>query len=176
MERFLSRGQGEAPLAFTRWHVRVCPAATRAVSVDRVLLAVERVAALRHVELFSHTPGRVLAGMAHVLDEVEFTVGETLMAAGAVEDWMFVVVEGEVEVVRDDRWIRLGPGSVVGEMGLLDPQPRSATIIALTPVRALRLRREAFDEAVRFSPEIARGVIVELVRRLRETHVPRPTP
>ena len=52
-----------------------------------------------------------------------------------------MVVDGEVEVVRDDRWIRLGPGTVVGEMGLLDPQPRSATIVALTPVQALRLRR-----------------------------------
>ena len=135
-----------------------------------MLLAVERVAALRKVELFSNTPGRVLAGLAHVLEEVEFAVGEELMVAGTVEDWLFVVVDGEVEVVRDDRWIRLGPGSVVGEMGLLDPQPRSATIVSLTPVRALRLRKAAFDEALRFSPEIARGVIVELVRRLRETH------
>ena len=152
------------------------PAGRRADIVDRVLLAVERVAALRKVELFSNTPGRVLAGLAHVLEEVEFAVGEELMAAGTVEDWLFVVVDGEVEVLRDDRWLRLGRGSVVGEMGLLDPQPRSATIIALTPVQVLRLRREAFDEALRFSPEIARGVIVELVRRLRETHVPRPTP
>ena len=141
-----------------------------------VLLAVERVAALRHVELFSHTPGRVLAGLAHALEEVDFAAGDALMTMGAREDWLFVLIDGEVEVVREDRWIRVGPGGVVGEMGVLDPHPRSATVTALTQVRALRLRKPAFDEALRLSPEIGRGVIVELVRRLRETHEPRTAP
>jgi CRP-like cAMP-binding protein len=59
-------------------------------------------------------------------------------------------------------------------MEVLDPQARSATITAHTPVRALRLSKAAFDEALRLSPEIARGVIIDLVRRLRETHEPRP--
>lgn len=127
---------------------------------------------LRRVEIFSHTAGRVLAGLAHVLEEVDFEPGERLMAEGASEDWMFVLVEGEVDVVRQDRCIRMGSGSVVGEMDVLDPKSRSATITAATPVRTLRLRKAAFDEAVRLSPEIARGVIVELVRRLRETHEP----
>jgi CRP-like cAMP-binding protein len=143
-------------------------------SVETVLLAVERVALLRHVEMFSHTPGRVLAGLAHVLEEVDFPAGAVLMEAGAKEDWLFILVEGEVEVTRQDRWIRMGPGSTVGEMEVLDPQARSATITAHTPVRALRLSKAAFDEALRLSPEIARGVIIDLVRRLRETHEPRP--
>jgi CRP/FNR family transcriptional regulator, cyclic AMP receptor protein len=141
-----------------------------------MLLAVERVALLRHVELFAHTPGRVLAGLAHVLEETEFPAGSRLMEAGAVEDWLFVLVEGEVDVVRDDRQLRLGPGSVVGEMAVLDPQPRSATVTATTPVLAFRLRKAAFDEAVRTRPEIAAGVITELVRRLRESHEQQPVP
>jgi CRP-like cAMP-binding protein len=134
------------------------------------MLAVERVALLRHVEMFRHTPGRVLAGLAHVLEEVEFPSGTPLMVAGAHEDWLFVLIEGEVEVYREDRRIRMGAGSVVGELGVLDPQARSATVTALTPVRAFRLRKAAFDEAVTLNPEIARGVILELVRRLREPH------
>jgi CRP/FNR family cyclic AMP-dependent transcriptional regulator len=142
--------------------------------VEDMLLAVERVALLRHVDLFSHTPGRVLAGMAHVLEEVEFPIGATLMETGAVEDWLFVLVEGEVEVARNDRRLRLGPGSVVGEMAVLDPEPRSATVTAATPVLAFRLRKAAFDEAVRTRPEIAVGVITELVRRLRESHEQHP--
>jgi CRP-like cAMP-binding protein len=64
----------------------------------------------------------------------------------------------------------MGPGSVVGEMAVLDPQPRSATVSAATPVRAFRLRKAAFDQALRMRPEIAAGVITELVRRLRESH------
>ena len=78
-----------------------------------MLLAVERVALLRHVDLFAKAPGRVLAGLARVLEEVDFPTGAELMHEGAVEDWLFVVVEGEVEVVRSDRLVRLGAGSVV---------------------------------------------------------------
>jgi CRP-like cAMP-binding protein len=135
-----------------------------------MLLAVERVALLRHVDIFARSPGRVLAGIAHVLEEVDFSAGATLMEAGAVEDWLFILVEGEVEVVRPDRRLRLYAGSVVGEMEVLDTRPRSATITAVTPVRAFRLGRDAFDEAVRMRPEIALGVIGELIAKLRETH------
>ena len=72
------------------------------------------------------------------------------------------------------RVVELGGGSVVGELAVLDPQPRSATVTALEPVTAFRLTKPAFDEAVRTRPEIALGVIVELVHRLRETHRPAP--
>ena len=140
-----------------------------------MLLTVERVALLRHVELFSTTPDRILAGVAAVLDEVRFAVGDDLMLEGAVEDWLFVLVEGEVEVTRSDRRVTLGEGAVVGELAVLDAQPRSATVTALSPVLAFRLRREAFQEAVESQPEIAMGVITELVRRLRETHGKPPT-
>ena len=125
---------------------------------------------LRHVDLFAQTPGRILAGLASVLEETEYSEGTVLMEVGAVEDWLFVIVEGDVEVVRVDRRVRMGPGSVVGEMAVLDPQPRSATVIAVTPVRAFRLRKTAFDQALRMRPEIAAGVITELVHRLRESH------
>ena len=135
-----------------------------------MLLTVERVAVLRHVDLFSSTPDRVLAGVASVLDEVEFPAGAVLMQIGSVEDWLFVVVDGQVEVVRSDRHVTMGAGTVVGELAVLDPQPRSATVTALTPVTAFRLSKPAFDEAVRTRPEIAIGVITELVRRLREPH------
>lgn len=140
-----------------------------------MLLTVERVALLRHVELFSTTPDRILAGVAAVLDEVRFAPGDDLMLEGAVEDWLFVLVEGEVEVTRRDRRVILGAGAVVGELAVLDAQPRSATVTARGPVLAFRLRREAFQEAVESQPEIAMGVITELVRRLRETHGKSPT-
>jgi CRP-like cAMP-binding protein len=120
------------------------------------------------VELFSQTPDRVLAALAASLNEVAFFEGDVLMREGALEDWLFVVVEGEVEVTRSDRHVTLGPGSVVGELAVLDPQPRSATVTALTQVLAFRLRREAFQQAVETQPEISMGVITELVRRLRE--------
>jgi CRP/FNR family cyclic AMP-dependent transcriptional regulator len=137
------------------------------------MLTVERVAALRHVRLFSATPARVLAGLASVLDEVDFEPGQELMREGAVEDWLFVVVTGEVEVSRADRTLRMSAECVVGELQVLDPEARSATVTAVTPVTALRLDKPAFDEALWTRPEIATGVIAELVRMLRENHEPR---
>jgi CRP/FNR family cyclic AMP-dependent transcriptional regulator len=137
-----------------------------------MLLTVERVAALRHVDLFAATPGRVLAGLANVLEETEFQPGEELMREGAVEDWLYVVIAGDVEVTRADRRVQMSAACVVGEMQVLDPAARSATVTALTPVTALRLDKLAFDEVLLMRPEIAAGVITELVRRLRQNHQP----
>lgn len=141
-----------------------------------MLLTVERVAHLRHVPLFSATPDHVLAGVASALDEVSFARGDVLMRVGDVEDWMFVIVDGSAQVLRPDRLVELGPGSVVGELAVLDPQPRSATVTASTSLTAFRLSKAAFDEAVRTRPEVALGVITELVARLRETHEPPSAP
>jgi CRP/FNR family transcriptional regulator, cyclic AMP receptor protein len=137
-----------------------------------MLLTVERVAALRHVNLFAATPARVLAGLASVMEEVGFQKGEELMREGAVEDWLFVVIAGEVEVTRPDRKLRMSADCVVGELQVLDPQARSATVTAVTPVSALKLNKAAFDEALRTRPEIAAGVIAQLVGMLRESHEP----
>jgi CRP-like cAMP-binding protein len=139
-----------------------------------VLLTVERVGLLKRVSLFERTPGRVLAGLARTLVEEEFPAGTDLIVEGAVEDWMFVLIDGSVRVTRSDRVVDLGPGQVVGELAVLEPEPRTATVTALSDVHAFRVRKVDFDEALRTRPEIASGVIAELVRRLREAR-PLPT-
>lgn len=132
-------------------------------------LIVDRVAILRQAGLFATTPGRVLAGVASRLEEVPFTAGEVLIAAGAVEGWLLVLVEGEVEIIRTDGRVRVGPVDTIGELSVLDPGPRIADVVALTDGLALRLAKEDFDEALRLRPEIAAGIITALARRLRET-------
>lgn len=133
-----------------------------------MLLTIERVALLRRVDLFAETPDRVLAGVARVLEEVEVPAGDLLIEAGAVEDWLFIVAEGELEVVRGEHRAMVPAGDVVGELAVLDPQPRTADVFARTPALVFRLRKAAFDEVMATRPEIARGVVRELVRRLRE--------
>jgi CRP-like cAMP-binding protein len=123
---------------------------------------------LKQVSLFERTPDRVLAGLARTLVEEEFAAGTDLIVEGAVEDWLFVLIDGSVRVHRSDRVVDLEAGQVVGELAVLEPEPRTATVTALTDVRAFRLRKVDFDEALRTRPEIAAGVIAELVRRLRE--------
>ena len=135
------------------------------------LLVVDRVAILRRASLFATTPGRVLAGLAARLDEVTFAAGDVLIEAGASEEWLLVLVEGEVEVVRPDGRVRMLPVDTIGELAVLDPQPRAATVVARTDGRAFRLDKHDFDEAMRLRPEIAAGVITALARRLREIRV-----
>lgn len=126
---------------------------------------------LRRAGLFETTPGRVLAGLASRLDEVAFSAGEVLIRRGAAEDWMLVLVDGEVEIVRPDGRVRVGPVDTIGELSVLDPGPRAADVLATTDGVALRLRKEDFDEALRLHPEVASGIITALARRLRETRL-----
>lgn len=139
-------------------------------------LTVDKVAMLRHVGIFAATPGRVLAGLAGALVEEYFQTGEELIRRGAVEDWLYVVTSGSVEVIREDGRIRSDAPVVVGDLAVLDPQPRSASVVAVTDVVALRLAKDDFDEALDGRPEIARGVIVALVERLRERREPASEP
>ena len=141
---------------------------TESAPLPSTHLIVDRVALLRQAGLFATTPGPVLAGVASRLDEVPFTAGEVLITAGAVEEWMLVLVEGEVEIIRPDGRVRLGPVDTIGELSVLDPSPRIADVVALTDGWALRLEKEDFDEALRLRPEIAAGIITALARRLRE--------
>lgn len=124
---------------------------------------------LRRAGLFATTPGRVLAGLASRLEEVTFAAGEVLIRAGDSGDWLLVLVEGEVDVVRPDGHVRVLPVDTIGELSVFDPAPRAADVVARTDGLALRLAKEDFDEALRLRPEIASGIVSALARRLRET-------
>jgi CRP-like cAMP-binding protein len=138
-----------------------------------VLLTIERVALLKRVSLFERTPDRVLAGIARTLEEETFLAGTTMISEGAVEDWLFLLIDGTVRVSQWGRVMELGPGGVVGELAVLAGEQRVVTVTALTDVHAFRMRKVDFDEALRTRPEIAASVIAELVRRLR---TPDPLP
>ena len=127
-------------------------------------LVVDRVAILRRASLFATTPGRVLAGLAARLEEVAFDAEDVLITAGALEEWLLVLVEGE----RPDGHVRMRPVDTIGELAVLDPHPRIASVVARTDGFAFRLDKQDFDEALRLRPEIATSVITALARRLRE--------
>jgi CRP-like cAMP-binding protein len=129
---------------------------------------VERVAALHRVELFAGVPGRVLAAVAEHTTEVRIPSGEVLIEEGAVEAHLYAVVEGRVRVHRADQTlVELGPGTTVGELAALVPQPRAASVTTLEPTLALRLDKAVLDDLLAEWPELAHGVIEGLVGRLR---------
>lgn len=136
------------------------------------LLTVERVAALQRVDLFSEVPGRTLAAVARHAAEVLLEPGTTFIVQGSVEDHLFVVVEGRVRVHRGDRTLaELGPGSTVGELAALVPEPRNASVTAVERTRLLRLGKLVLDELIADRPALAGGIITALVQRLRRVQV-----
>ena len=131
---------------------------------------VERVAALHRVQLFAQIPGRVLAAVAQTAVEERVPAGSRLMEEGAVEAHLYAIVSGRVRVHRGDRTlVELGPGATVGELAALVPAPRAATVTALEPTLALRVDQAVLDELLLDWPELAQGVVAELVSRLRAT-------
>lgn len=138
------------------------------VSTVGSLGLVERVAALHRVELFARIPGRVLAAVAELTSEVRVASGERLIEEGAVEAHLYAIVRGRVRVHRGGQTlVELGPGTSVGELAALVPQPRTASVTALEPTLALRLDQAVLDDLLVEWPELAHGVIEALVGRLR---------
>ena len=129
---------------------------------------VDRVAALHRVDLFADVPGRVLVAVAETADEVRAAPGDVLIEEGAVEAHLYAVVEGRVRVHRREQTlVELGPGATVGELAVLAPEPRSASVTALEPTLVLRVDKAVLDDLLADWPELTNGVIAALVARLR---------
>jgi len=118
-----------------------------AVDVDR----------LAKLPLFGELDTYDLGQLAGWLVDIERREGESLMEQGAMPDMLFVLETGTVDVLRDgERVASLGPGQVVGEIGLIEPQRRTATVRATSDVRAVALPFEHLDQLEGEMPEIAR--------------------
>lgn len=134
-----------------------------------MLLTIEKVAILKSVDIFDNTPDYILASVAAIVEEVNLGPEETLIQEGAVEDSMYIVVEGEVLVhSQGTPIITLGPGKSVGELAVLDPEPRSASVSSVGESLLFRIDKEALDEVIADRPEVAQAIIASLCRRIRE--------
>jgi CRP-like cAMP-binding protein len=132
------------------------------------LITIERVAVLQRVGLFADVPGSELAAVARLMDEVRLDADVTFIRRGAIEDWLFVVAHGEIEIHLDAVSIgRAGPGSVVGELAVLAPAPRSASVTTRSPTLLLRLRHEPFHELLEDHPDVSRALITTLAHQLQ---------
>lgn len=133
-----------------------------------MISTVERVLFLKSAELFAEIPGEDLAQVAQIAEELDFEAGAYLMEEGQLGDGMLLIIDGRVSVQKGEKEItQLGPKECVGELSILDAQPRSASVFALNPVRALRISREDFYELMVEKRGIAQGIIKVLSRRLR---------
>ena len=132
------------------------------------MLLIEKVMLLKGVQMFEETSEEILTEIARILEEVEVAPGEDIFRKGDIGDSMYIVVEGQVRVYDGERTINvLGEKEIFGELALLDPEPRSASVSATQPSRLFRLDRETFSQLMAGNIEIVRGVLHVLCERLR---------
>lgn len=133
------------------------------------MTTVERVVALHRVGIFADVPGRTLAALARRAEELEVASGTLVIAEGAFEEHLFAVARGRLRVHRGVRTItELGPGSTVGELAALVPEPRTASVTALEATTLLRIDRPLLEELLADRPALASGIIGALVAMIRE--------
>lgn len=129
----------------------------------RFALAVE----LRNISFFEGFDPVALERVAGFADEVEALPGAVIIDQGRVGQECFVVLAGEASVfVGEDLVATIGPGTMIGEMALIDHRPRSASVIATTPMRLIAFDTEHFNQLLTEMPKVRERVLGVLGGRL----------
>lgn len=133
----------------------------------------EELAALRAVPIFAHLDVPRLKLMVFTSERMHFSPGEVLFHQGDDSDAAYVVVDGTADVVIDGAdgpvtVSTVGANAIVGEMGIVTGDPRSATIVATAPLTALCLRKDVFLALLAEFPDMALSVTRLMVKRLQE--------
>ena len=125
-------------------------------------------ASLADVAFFEGFSTDELDRVAELASEADAEEGALLMDQGRPGMECFVILEGEAGVfVRDEHIATLGAGDMVGEMALIDHKPRSASVVAATPMRLLAFDTKRFRTLLDEMPKASQRVAELLNARLR---------
>jgi CRP/FNR family transcriptional regulator, cyclic AMP receptor protein len=128
-----------------------------------------KVEALKRAPLFADLSRKELMQLARLADDAEVPEGRVLCREGDRGREFFVLVEGRVDVTtKGSRVATLGAGDFVGEISLLEPTPRTATVTAKTPLRFFVLTPKDFRQVLDENPSVERKVLRALARRVLE--------
>jgi CRP/FNR family cyclic AMP-dependent transcriptional regulator len=129
---------------------------------------------LKNVPLFSSFTDQQLALLLPAVQHRRFPRGSYVIRAGEETDALYIILAGRAKVLIPDDdgneviLSMIGPNEFFGEMGLLDDQPRSASVETLEPCEMLRITRSAFLACLKDNFDAALVIIRNLVKRLRE--------
>lgn len=130
---------------------------------------IEKTILLKSVSLFQSIPGEDLSRISQIAEEVHFDAGESIFKAGEFGDSMYIVMNGTVKIhVGEQEIAVLGKGECLGEMALLDQDPRSADATVEENVILLKISGDAFYEIMSGNMDIMQGIVKLLTGRLRE--------
>lgn len=127
--------------------------------------------ALKEIPLFNSLSNKERMELARHVDELPVRSDTLLTVQGGPGDAFYLIVEGKADVIRNDTKIAtLGPGDTVGEMALLDGEPRSATVVMTSDGVVLTMPRREFTAVLQDIPSMAMKMLVALSLRLREAN------
>ena len=95
---------------------------------------------LKEIPIFSHLSDEEAKRLAAFATETSVAEGQILMKQGDYSTELIAIQEGTADVIQDGKTIAsLGEGDLIGEMGLLEREPRNADVIATSPMRVMKL-------------------------------------
>ncbi len=124
---------------------------------------------LRNVPLFSSCSTKDLQKIARAGDEITMPAGAVIVDQGQTGREAFIVMEGTVTVRRNGKKVgTLGPGTIVGELSLLDHGPRTATVTCDTECTLLLITQRHFSTVLDEVPALAHKLLAALAGRIRD--------
>jgi len=128
----------------------------------------DKIERLKEVPLFEGCSQRQLRSVAKIARVFDVAADTVLTRAGESGDEFFLIIDGTARVdVTAEKHVLLHPGEFFGEMSLLDGGPRSATVIAGTPLRLLVISRRHFSVLLKEVPGLTQTLLTTLSRRVR---------
>ena len=127
----------------------------------------ETTALLEQVPLFAGLSRRHLGKVASVAAPKHYLAGDELVRVGAPPDAFYVILDGTASVEIPGGAIPLSAGDFFGEMALIDGEPRTATVSAVTDVVVLTIPRDKFLALLVAEPKVTLAMMTTLVQRLR---------
>jgi len=128
---------------------------------------------LKETRIFNGLPEDIISSLARKLTVEHLQNDQTLFQKGDPGDSLYIINEGALKIVTTDAageelvLNNVGAGDSIGEMSLIDQEPRSASVIATMPTTLLKLSRGDFMEAIQDQPTIALEVMKNISGRLR---------
>jgi CRP/FNR family cyclic AMP-dependent transcriptional regulator len=120
---------------------------------------------LKKIPLFADVPDEELRKVATFATTEEFPEGATVVKEGGYSNHFYAIEEGTVKIERGDEHLAdLGPGDVFGEQGLLERQERSASVVATSPLRVIKIEHWELSRMRKSMPQI----VEELQRKVEE--------
>ena len=125
---------------------------------------------LRAVPLFARLSKKELGMLLRQADHLRFPARYEVVKAGTQGEEFWLVAEGKLSVHRGGKQVAtIGPGDFFGELAVIDPAPRDATVVTETPAELLVVGRQRFWALVEEVHPLSRKLMIAMAQRLRES-------